>query len=74
LLYDALRYILCIAANGKWGKEYCVELKTSERPNELTTFSPETGKKQIRIIEMNLEEIFFALSNTTKLLTVNEVQ
>ena len=73
MLYDALKYILYIAANDKWGRE-CVELKTSESLNEMTALSPETGKRQIRIIEMNLEVIFAALSNTINLVRVNEVQ
>jgi hypothetical protein len=49
-------------------------LKTSECLNELAAFSPEFGKRQIRIIEINLEGMFGALSNIFNLSAVNEVQ
>jgi hypothetical protein len=35
-------------------------LETSEYLNELAAFSPKYGKRQLRIIEMNLEGMFGA--------------
>jgi hypothetical protein len=37
-------------------------LKTSECLNELAAFSPEIGKRRIRVIDLNLEGIFGVLT------------
>jgi hypothetical protein len=71
LLFDDLSGISCTAANGRRGSEYFIEMKTSECVNELAAFSQEFGKRRIRIIEMNLAGILFAL---TQVISSNSVR